>query len=379
MTAAAPLERRRTGRLAYIEGLRGIAATVVALGHIAEVPPPKNPSGGFFDVDLQHKVVWPVLFNGQMVWLFLMVSGFALYYSEIDRRAHGRGATPVGVYARRRAWRILPTYYVAVAIGFIVVVVLAPIYLKPSGTVNTARPVTLGGFVSHLFLVQNFSLSWIHQINPPLWSLAIEAQWYLLFPLLLWRAWSRRGPWIPATVLFLFAVAVQWATALPIFGLSEFFLVGAVLAHVAVRYPLPRRTLSVIAVTMLTIGVLGPARTSGHRQEVIWLIGFAALILRLYRAPDGRRNLATWRPVMWLGKISYSIYAVHFPIVLLCWAAVGRIGASRPVHMAMLALVAVPLSLLAASLTYRFVEAPSLVRVRRAGTRPAPYEERLAA
>jgi peptidoglycan/LPS O-acetylase OafA/YrhL len=110
-------------RLPFIEGIRGYAALVVLFGHCADVTRSLIGYNSFLSVDWSQRVLWLAWPGTEMVYLFLAISGFSLFYSE-DMRRRTRPPTRLAVYAGRRAWRILPTYYVAFAFGLVVLAVI---------------------------------------------------------------------------------------------------------------------------------------------------------------------------------------------------------------------------------------------------------------
>jgi peptidoglycan/LPS O-acetylase OafA/YrhL len=356
-------------RLPYIDGLRGIAALVVAVGHIAGMARPDAPTTSLAGADTVHLLLWPFLFGGQAVWLFLMVSGFALYYSEMSRRVGGTSPTPWRHYAARRAWRILPTYYVGLALGAIVVLGAGRLYLPPAASLDTVRPVTTAGVLAHLGLIQNFSAGWLHQVSAPLWSVAVEAQWYLLFPLLTLR--RLRSPWLAAAACLIVARGLQHVTGEQILGLAEFFLAGVCLAHVCLTRVIPRRTAGAIAAVACLVGLLRLASVPALGNEVLWLIGFVALLAFLYTSEAPGPRFLHCTPVQWLGKRSYSLYVVHFPCALALWFAVGRLPLDHTELVTLMVIGGLPLCLLLTMVCYRAVERPSLRRVQATGSTAA--------
>lgn len=353
-------------RLEFIDGLRGIAALVVAVGHTIGMVGPDHPDVPLWGSDLEHLLMWPWLFGEQMVWLFILLSGFALYWSEETRILFKGAGTSLGVYARRRLWRILPTYYVSLGLGLIVVGGLGWLLLPTSPSLRSYDPITLDGVASHLFLVHNFSGDWIHQINPPLWSIAVEMQLYLLFPLLF--VLRKRLSIYGAAALVVASVTVAGAF-LPsrAFALVEWFIVGAVLAHIARRYRLSPPLLLSASALLTLVGLLRVPALDGRVGQVLWLIAFSTLVLGLTYSKPGPWNPPTWKIAAWLGERSYSLYAVHFPVALLAWAIVGRAGLDRSAMIVAVVLLGVASSIAIAHLCYRFIEKPSKDRSQSAG------------
>lgn len=362
----------RLGRLAFIDGLRGIAAFVVMAGHAVALVAPALPVGvDVFHSSPEHVLLWPFRFGQQMVWLFILLSGFALHWSETDRIERGLGGTPPGVYAARRMWRILPTYYVALAVGLGVVVLLRGLVADPLPREHTFR-LTTGGVLSHLALVHNLSDGWLFQGNVPLWSVALEVQLYVLFPLL----WTAAGRWLPlpcaAGALVVGVWAVDHLIGLALFGLAGWFFAGTVLSGLVRRRCLPWRPLLVVAAGCILTGATCLSAIPSTVMKGVWVVGFCCLVSALVQAPVGGWNLPTRAPVRWLGHRSYSLYAIHFPVFLLVWAAMSRWGlAHGPAAVAMPA-VGAPVAVAAAHVLHLFVEGPSLAKVReRRPNRPA--------
>lgn len=321
---------------------------------------PDHPSVAIWDADAEHLVLWPFLFGKQMVWLFILLSGFALYWSEESRIGRGRASTPIGVYAWRRAMRILPTYYITFALGIAVTLGLAGWLLTPSPSLDTSTPVTWQGVSAHIFLVHNLSPEWVYQGNPPLWSIAVEAQLYLLFPVLLLL--SRRLPvYVSALVLVGLIYGLNQLVDFPLFSLVQWFMAGAVLAHFVRRRKTRARVFLPIAALATLVGMARiPLLNRGMLEEAVWLVAAACLIMGLAHLENGGWNLASRGPLLWLGERSYSLYAIHFPILLIVWSVIGRTTMDRPWLILVTSLAGIAVSLLAATLLFRAVERPSL-------------------
>lgn len=336
---------------------------LVVLWHIVTTPTGGPPKGNFFDATPLYKALWFAMFGPQMVWLFLMISGFALYWSEASRRLRGQHPTGLRTYGLRRAWRIVPTYYVALAFSLVLLLVGRPFYLPPVETATGSLPITWGGFVSHLFFLQNVKESWQPQINPSLWSLAFEVQIYLLFPLMLVR-WKRAALYVGAVFIVVNHWAMAWFVR-PDFVVSDFFVVGVWLA-IWLREEhreVPNAVLNGIAFLFIAVpAFVFPIPIDLMKSEPFWLIGFTALIIRLHRANQSRRNLVTHPWTLRLGDISYSLYAMHFTLILAAWWFVGRLPVTFNVALLLLFVVALPIVFAVTHVTYGLIERPSLAK-----------------
>jgi peptidoglycan/LPS O-acetylase OafA/YrhL len=368
-------------RLPFVEGIRGVAALIVVLGHIATSGGyMANYTASFFSAPTGQKLLWFSWPGTQMVYLFLMVSGFSLCYSE-DRRRLRRGATAVSVFARRRAWRILPTYFAAVALGLIVLGAI-PDHLFGHVDDFAPGPVTWGGVLSHLVLLQNVQASWWHQINAPLWSMATEAQLYIVFPLLYFA--SRR--YRPAVVL----VAVVAVDLILHLGSEDFWLLfllrwfalGIFLAQIyrsALVRRIPPALLVSGAVFFLVLAYLRlPQFGSERAQDFLWAMAFGLGLLAMTTRPESRANPMNTRPIRWVGLRSYSLYALHIPVVLAVYAGLGALGmATGAGRTALMFVVGLPVVFAVVEVAYRLVEIPALRRTRAAGS-AAPIDAEAA-
>ena len=163
------MSARAASRLHGLDGIRGVAALFVVLHHCWLLSFPGFPSntGPWW-------LGW-LIYGHFAVVVFIVLSGFSL---AIGPSRSGWRLRSVREFARRRAWRILPPYWAALAFSLAVAwwVVAQPDTHEP-----TAKSVAVYGF-----LVQDLFGS--PSPNGAFWSIAIEAQLYILFPLLLLRA-----------------------------------------------------------------------------------------------------------------------------------------------------------------------------------------------
>ena len=157
---------RAASRLHGLDGIRGVAAFFVVIHHCWLLSFPGFPSntGPWW-------LGW-LIYGHLAVVVFIVLSGFSL---AIGPLASGWRLRSVGEFARRRAWRILPPYWAALVFSL---AVAWWIVTQPGTHEPTAKSVAVYGF-----LVQDLFGS--PSPNGAFWSIAIEAQLYILFPLLL--------------------------------------------------------------------------------------------------------------------------------------------------------------------------------------------------
>lgn len=349
---------RGAGRLAGLDGIRGLAALFVVLHHCWLLSFPGYPAN--------TGPAWTgwLVFGHLAVVVFIVLSGFSLAVSPArsDWRLGG-----VRRFAQRRAWRILPPYWAALAFSMLVAITLVS---QPGQGAPTAKSALVYGLLAQ-------DIVGAPSPNGAFWSIAIEAQLYLVFPLLLviLRAWGA------AVMLGLVTVTVVVVGVLAphseFVGLflrltpqfAALFAVGALAAGIlngrAARWRrLPLASLS--ALTALPVFVLivhnGPEWTVGH---YFWVdlafgpsMGFLLAAISVGRPAPLVRFLDT-APLRRLGSFSYSLYLTHAPVVVVLHALVVRPAAGHGVDaFLMLMALAVPASLLLAWLFASVFELP---------------------
>ncbi|EYT52083.1 lipopolysaccharide modification acyltransferase [Leucobacter sp. UCD-THU] len=354
----------RTARFGGLDGLRAIAVGLVLCYHLF---PPLLP-GGFLGVDV-----------------FFVMSGF-LITSLLLREYELGGRIRLGAFWRRRARRLLP------ALGLVLLVSTA-LALPVGGDLLVGIGQQIAGaafFVSNWVFIAN-GADYFARDTPELfrnmWSLAIEEQFYIVLPLvvlLLVRLRSRPSRAIPLAALGLASAALMFELSRAgvdptriYFGSDSHtfgLLLGAAMAAVLHRpeasevlNPGPLRQLAAAAAALAGLAVLGwLAATLSEGSPASFQWGFqlataaALLVVWAVTRPGawvGRALDAP--PLRWVGERSYGIYLWHWPLLLIC---AGALGPDLEWLVAPLALAA---TVLAAALSYRFVEQP----VRRFGLR----------
>jgi peptidoglycan/LPS O-acetylase OafA/YrhL len=341
---------------ADIDGLRAVAVLSVVIYHAF----PTKLAGGFIGVDI-----------------FFVISGFLI--STIILNNLRSGTFSYLEFYRRRIRRIFPA---------LVVVLLACLGLGwfglLAGEYQQVGRHTLGGigFVSNLMLWSEAGYDYFNTASESkpllhLWSLAIEEQFYIVWPLLLVLLWKRRWnftrvAWSIALVSFAFNVLSFPAHAQAAFysPLSRFWelMIGGLLAHALMcrtesitRYANAQSALGMVLI------VAGLAFVNSERAFPGWwaLLPTTGAALLISAGPLAWLNrVALSNPVaVWFGKISYPLYLWHWPLLSLAMLWNNEETPAGPVRLG-LVLLAIAL----AWLTYKFIELP--IRVGNHGSTP---------
>lgn len=358
----------------FVDGIRAVSATYVVFHHIWQfaISNPKSPPPSWF------KVVNVFEFGALGVAVFVVVSGYCLMLPAL---AQPGDQLPGGVvrFARRRTLRIVPPYYAALLLTSVILLVFSQLR-EPSGT---PQDITLPTFtwpktLAHVFLIHNWSEDWRWGINPPHWSVALEFQIYFVFALLMLPVWRRYGRGASVGLGFAIAMvlfAAGYGFAAP--WMIGLFAVGMLAAALSVA-PIPReRVLGVrwghatlMAALAVPVAVaVGHKATTGDAATMIGdlAIGLATMTCLVWlshrhlaqSSPSPVGRFLTMRPVSFLGRISYSTYLLHYPIVAAVTIVfVGDLGLGVPASFAVIALVSWPIILAVSVVFHRLVERP---------------------
>lgn len=341
--------QRIAGFRADIQGLRAIAVALVVIYHLW----PQHFTGGFLGVDV-----------------FFVISGF-LITSHLMKSPPRTPSDFAGFWARRIR-RLLPAAFLVLASTAVAVRMLAPDTQWKDGGWQ---------IISSAFYIQNWALATssvdylaADDAASPVqhfWSLSVEEQFYLLWPLLI-----ALGAWWAVRKNLKVRTAVR-AVVIAVVGLSLAYSVYYTAADPGPAYfATPTRMwelglgglVAVLSSEILRSGALRTVLAWVGILAIIWsgftytglmpfpsytaLLPVGATALVLWVRAQGKMSpapLLGWRPIQYLGDISYSVYLWHWPIIALLPLVSGALG---PVDK----LAVLGLSVVLAALTKSLVE-----------------------
>jgi peptidoglycan/LPS O-acetylase OafA/YrhL len=325
-----------------IDGLRAVAVLAVVAFHAF----PTLLPGGFAGVDI-----------------FFVISGY-LITGVIERRIEARTFTFADFYARRMK-RILPALVVVLAACF----AFGWFALLPAEYEQLSKHIAAGiAFVSNFALWSESGYFDAAAYAKPLlhlWSLGIEEQFYLVWPLALWAcARFRRSALgvVVAVGVVSFAINLATVGAHPVAAfyspLSRFWelQLGCALALLGTRATLSRRVADVLSIAGAALIALSIALLDAKLgYPGVWALGpTLGTCLLIQSGPDGwfSRHLLARREFVGIGLISYPLYLWHWPLLSFAWIAAN----GMPSAAVRVALVAIAIAL--ASATYWLIEKP---------------------
>ncbi|MEV4901997.1 acyltransferase family protein [Citricoccus sp. NPDC055426] len=352
----------RQGFRPDVQGLRAVAVGVVLIYH-AGVP---FLPGGYIGVDV-----------------FFVISGFlitGLLLKELDQT----GRISLSGFYARRARRILPAAVTVLA----VTAALTLLFLPRTRWEGIGAETIAAGLFAVNWLLAGSEADYLQEgaAASPLqhyWTLAVEEQFYLIWPLLLVGAalLARRRPGTAgASRLRVLVIAAVLLLSVPSLAYSIYYTaadpgpayfvtttrlyelgIGAATAVFATRLAgIPRRVAVILGwaglAGILAAAVFYTADTAfPGAAALLPTLGAAAVIVAGLNGRDrsGAGRLLSLRPMTWAGDISYSWYLWHWPLVVIATELAG--GLTVPAGLAVVVLSAVP-----AWLSYRYLERPYL-------------------
>lgn len=325
-----------------IDGLRAVAVASVIINHFNKDILPS----GYLGVDI-----------------FFVISGFVITSSLRRHQATSFRDFIVGFYARRLR-RILPALLVMVLVSSFAISLVDP---NPGTSLITGLASIFG--LSNIYLVQRltdyFAASADLNIFLHTWSLGIEEQFYFLFPLLAW--WSGYGKGspsgsqrlrrllLPLFVLSLSAFVVIYPRSQP----HAYFLLSSrfwELASGCLISLLPEGQFSAIAFQLPALPLLGGLLglmflpLSMAVPATLLCIGLTSLLIYCLRSATPAHALLSWRPMVTIGLLSYSLYLWHWPVLALSRWTIGIHQETIPLQLLLIGGLA--------WLSYRYIERP---------------------
>ncbi len=328
-------------RIPEIQGLRALAVILVIAFHA------KFISGGFIGVDI-----------------FYVISGY-LITGLVVKELRATGGVSLSKFYARRIKRLLPSSFLVLLITALVSLAVMP----PGARMDLGRNI-----IATSLYVSNYLLAWwqndyqnLGATPSPLvhfWSLAVEEQFYLFWPLviLLFGRGIRIGRVIKALsaiTFFSFLLSLIATMKWPIWSFyslpTRAWELGAGALLVFYR---PKRVSHkwsawvALALILITAAKYNDGTAFPGTAALVPIISAAFLIFKIEQLPTPLSQFFRTRFVQWVGNISYPLYLWHWPLLIL-----PVFITNRPLSIAQ-RLLCVMATFLLAGLTHKFVEEP---------------------
>ncbi|NIK50506.1 acyltransferase family protein [Xanthomonas arboricola] len=359
------MTRSATGNayFAHIDGLRALAVLSVIAYHLDASWLP----GGFTGVDI-----------------FFVISGFVVSAS-VDRLPRIAVAAELARFYARRLRRIAPALLVCVLVTALFSTLFIPESWLSEASAKTGRMALFGLSNWVLASVGQDYFSPRAEFNPytQTWSLGVEEQFYLLFPWM-FLAWMRGGAgraWSLGLFVLASAASLGYAwqrTQVPGHEVTSFYLTiarfwqlgaGVVLFQLmallrrrdgqrvfaaGIGLPAPlRAVLLLLALVGIGNGLWNARPGHSPWSDGLWpVVGTLVMLALLHRHSEGWiGRVLSARPVVTIGRISYSLYLWHWPVLVLLRWTIGLDAVAAK-------LLALVLTVVCAAASYRWVELP---------------------
>lgn len=335
---------------ADIQALRAFAVASVVLFHVW----PRAVTGGYVGVDV-----------------FFVISGYLITGQLV--RLREQGSLRLGAFWAARARRLLPAALLVLLASTALTLLFAP----PALVTQYLRSIIGSTLYVENWLLAADAVDYLGADNaPPIaqhyWSLSVEEQFYILWPLLIIAATAgvvakRFGRRALVATLCIVTVASLVVSIVSTFAAPAFayfatpvriweFGFGALIAVLpAIRLPDTVRSVAWIggwAALIVTVFTFGPGTPFPGYAAVLPVAATAIIILIGPAAPFRLARAQEWRPVQWAGDNSYGIYLWHWPLIVIAPAILGA-----PLVLWQNILLVV-LTCVVAALGKRFVEDP---------------------
>ena len=324
-----------------IDALKAVASQLIVLHHISAYGPlsvaAQDIAPGVFG--------WLFDYARMAVQVFLVIGGF-LAARGLSANGQALNASPLAMLWKR---------YVRLAVPYLAAICLAIIgaALANHWMDDDAIPARASflQWLAHALLVQ--SLLGFDSLSAGVWYIAIDFQLFSLMVILLWIGRFRLVA--PGLVLAVAIASLFWFNRDASWDNWALYFFGSYGLGAAAWWASGRKNMSVWLGALLTVTVA--ALVLDFRLRIALALG-VALLLGFSRRSGLLEQWPNSRVLAFLGKISYSVFLVHFPICLVCNALFAHFGFSSASAVVLGILFAWSASVLGGTLFYRWVESP---------------------
>jgi peptidoglycan/LPS O-acetylase OafA/YrhL len=339
--------------LLFLNGLRGLASFYVMVGHARWLLwegyssfLQNSDNYGFFH-KFQVYLISFFRFGHEMVLFFFILSGFVIHLSYARSLASGARSQSFDLipYFKRRIKRIYPPFLFALLFGFLLDYfgkeLGYSIYKNATPNIlinnNIEIDFTLVNFFGNLFFLQNTYVP-IWGSNGPLWSLKFEWWFYMIYPILF--IINRRSAWLSNILIFLVSfllisgyIDLNIKLINEVLGSLVCWWLGAFLADIYVK----RIALSLIYfVPFVSFFFIIPFlnQSLSIYKDLLTSFGFFGLLAYSLYLNINKQKFIILRKLNWLGNCSYTLYVIHFPIIVFFNGyALSKSGNAMPINL----------------------------------------------
>ncbi|MDO6519616.1 acyltransferase family protein [Zobellia uliginosa] len=316
------MKTRDFGRLKILDSIRGIAALVVLYHHIFKLN--KEVLKNNFSDSTYEIMHFISNLNFEAVLLFFIISGFSIGLSTFKRPLVGKDS--INTYIYRRLKRILPIYWLAILLAFIIGAILGLLYLSDF---------SVGNLIGNLLFLQTSASipeSWAvpYGLNGPLWSLAFEMFFYLLFPLVYYlnqkwfKSYSLHIKYAALIALVLLGIIINKKIIFAPYFLFIGGFITWIQGYISAQYFVRWKKRNIFFLANLLIGLTVTIASSHIPSATVNVIGkgmllnglFYFLMVLLDQLETKKFQNLINKAFFKIGEGSYAIYALHYPFLI---------------------------------------------------------------
>ncbi|HJV93015.1 MAG TPA: acyltransferase [Azonexus sp.] len=332
-------------RMPLIDALKAIAAILVLLNHFSSYGPLAATAREAFP----GLIDWFYGYGRMAVQVFLVIAGF-LAARGLSGHGQALAVSPLPLIWKRYLRLVVP--YLA-AIGLAIAAAAIAAHWMDDDAIPARA--TVKQWLAHALLLQG--LLGFDSLSAGVWYIAIDFQLFALMALLLWGGRINRVA--PALVLAVAGASLFWFNRDASWDNWAIYFFASYGLGAAAWWASDRRQMSSWLGVIATVVIA--ALIVDFRLRIALALGVALLL------GFGRRTgfLEQWpnaRPLAFLGQISYSVFLVHFPVLLLANGLYVQLELSSPVSAILALMLALTASIVAANYFYRWIESPEASR-----------------
>jgi peptidoglycan/LPS O-acetylase OafA/YrhL len=293
-------------KLDFVDALRGYAILTVIMVHVSQTDSLKLPQSmmNFFAT------------GARGVQLFFVVSAFTLFYSFYNRL--NKEEKPIRNFFIRRFFRIAPMYYLAI------------IYYVSRDGFNEGKH--LYSILSNVFFIHGFTPYWMNSVVPGGWSIGVEMFFYLILPFLFMKVIKNMHHAIGFLLfsIFLKAILLYFFNQLDLIDdkiIQEdfyflyfpsqlpFFAIGIILYFILIKKETVVSAMNsklLIITGIIIVLYMALELNYYNNPDILFGIAFLLFAIGLSKA---RNVLFVNKIINYIGKISFSMYIVHFAVI----------------------------------------------------------------
>ncbi len=348
-----------SGRDVYIDGVRGLAAVSVVATHAWRLA--SEGSNYSFNFLLREN------YGSLGVQVFFCITGF-LFFSQLYSRPEGFNWN---TFYRSRVRRLVPAYVASFVFGVAIIFAVGDWSAFKPAQLRHLSDMAFFGFKGNGNNLYVLGIE-IDRFFSVIWTLTYEIKFYLAFPFIVWACSTRRGENVALCIAIVILAYELFYTGKTFSG---YFLTGALCA----KYLKPlkvsdpaRLAMAIIAASMVYFSLSSEFKSYGVERYFISSILFASIVV-------AKPRILTIRPLTVLGDISYSVYLLHAPTLMLAGYILKSMltgSAASPLQFVLITFCAVALVFAISYASYRLIELPFLQKAKPAPSSISPAEQR---